>query len=315
MLIRGFGGPAVLNGSVYDGEGGAGGGAGTGGSGTGADLSGAAWYAGKVDQETVGHWQNRGWNVADPVAVSTAATKAWRDAEAAAQALHGVPADRLLRLPAQGDDAGLKAFQQKLGAPVDVTGYDFSGVKHANGEVVEAAFAANLAATYHKLGIPKDAAAEITRSIVGLADNADTAETAETGAKLAAEQQTLRTNWGVNFEANKFVASQAAVKLGITPVELDMLDGQIGHARVMEMFRKIGTQLGEAQFVSAGGNATPGIMTQEQAVARIADLKKDPIWTKKYLDGDTAARNEMAALSRMKLGPIDESQRPRRYAR
>ena len=79
-------------------------------------AAGGSWYSGKVDQETVGHWQNRGWDVSDPVKVSTAATKAWRDAEAAAQALHGVPAERLLRLPQPGDEAATRAFHQRPGS-------------------------------------------------------------------------------------------------------------------------------------------------------------------------------------------------------
>ena len=253
--------------------------------------------------------------MADPVAVSTAATKAWRDLEAATQALHGVPADRILKMPMPGDDAATKAFHQRLGAPAAPEGYDFSGVKFKDGTDLEPTFTGPLAQTFHKLGVPKDAASEVVRQVVNWVEGVDASETAETQAKVQVEQQALKQNWGQNFEANQFVARQAAAKLGVTSAELDALDGQIGHARVMEMFRQIGDQLGEAKFVSSGGGGTPGVMTQEQAVARIADLKKDQAWTTKYLAGDTAARAEMAALTRMKLGPIDESDRPARFAR
>ena len=311
MLIRG--------GRTYaadDGSGGSGGGGGGGAPGPdGGAGGGGTWYAGKVDQETVGHWQNRGWDVSDPVKVSTAVTKAWRDAEAATQALHGVPADRILKMPAPGDEAALRAFHQRLGAPADKTGYDFSGVKYPDGSAVADTFTAPLAETFHKLGVSKDAAAEITRSMVNWVDSQDKAESAETTAKVQAEQQALKNNWGQNFDNNRFVARTAAGKLGVTPAELDALDGQIGHARVMEMFRQIGEQMGEAKFTGGGPGGGPQPMTQEQAVARIADLKRDSAWVTKFLAGDTAARNEMTSLQRMKLGGVDESLRPTKYAR
>lgn len=257
--------------------------------------------------ETVGHWQNRNFDITDPAKVAIAATKAWRDSENAAQALHGVPADRLLRLPQPGDEVATKAFHQKLGVPVDVAGYDFSTVKHANGDAVDPAFAGSLAQTFIKVGVPKEAATEIARQIVGLADAADTTEAAENTAKAQIEVAKLQTNWGQNYAANRVVAQQGAAKLGITEAELNLMDGQLGHARVMEMFRQIGSQLGEATFQGGGANGTPGVLTQEQAVARIADLKKDTDWVKKYMSGDTAAQREMANLQRVKLGGIDNT--------
>lgn len=257
--------------------------------------------------ETVGRWQNRNFDITDPAKVAIAATKAWRDSEAAAQALHGVPAERLLKLPQPGDEAGTKAFHQKLGVPVDVAGYDFSTVKHASGDPVDPAFAASLAQTFLKVGVSKEAAAEVAKQIVGLADAADTAETAENTARGQAEAQKLQANWGQNYATNRIVAQQAAAKLGITEAELNLLDGQIGHSRVMEMFRQIGSQMGEATFQGGGAGGVPGVMTQEQAVARIADLKKDTDWVKKYMTGDTAAQREMANLQRIKLGGIDNT--------
>ena len=296
-------------GPLFAPDGGTGSGAdpGTGGGAAGNGGGGNPWYTGQVDQETVGHWQNRNWDVSDPSKVAVAATKAWRDLENATQALHGVPADRLLRLPQPGDAAATKEFHQKLGAPADHTGYDFSGVKHADGSAVEPGFAANLAQTFLKLGIPKDAGVEITKQIVGLADSADVKENADTTAARQLEGQKLRNNWGQNYDNNLFVARGAAAKLGLTPAELDGLDGLVGHSRVMEMFRQIGAQLGEAPFTGSGPGGTGGPMTAEQAIARISDLKQDSEWVKKYTSGDLGARRELEGLMRMKLGGIDNS--------
>lgn len=296
-------------GPLFAPDGGTGSGAdpGTGGGAAGNGGGGNPWYTGQVDQETVGHWQNRNWDVSDPSKVAVAATKAWRDLENATQALHGVPADRLLRLPQPGDEAATKEFHQKLGAPPDKTGYDFSGVKHANGNAVDPSLTASLADKFYSLGVSKDAAVEITKQIVALNDSAATSRDTEQAAGRQLEGQKLRTNWGQNYDNNLFVARGAAAKLGLTPAELDGLDGLVGHSRVMEMFRQIGAQLGEAPFTGSGPGGTGGPMTAEQAIARISDLKKDAEWVKKYTSGDLAARRELEGLMRMKLGGIDNS--------
>lgn len=257
--------------------------------------------------ETVGHWQNSQFDITDPAKVAIAATKAWRDSVNAAQALHGVPPERLLRLPAPGDDAATKAFHQKLGAPVDATGYDFSAVKHGDGRAVDPTQTGPLAETFLKLGISKEAASAIAQQVVGLQDGAVTARAAETAAAGQLEAQKLQANWGQNFQQNQVVARLAAAKLGITEAELNLLDSQVGHSRVMEMFRQIGSEMGEAKFMQGGPGGTPGVMTAEQAVARISELKKDAAWTKKYMDGDVVAQREMANLQRVKLGGIDNT--------
>ena len=299
---------------TFDAEGGSGG-AGGGSDPGGADPGATAWYSGKVDQETLGHWQNKGWDVTNPATVASEATKAWKAAEQAHLTLTGVPADRLLRMPAPGDEAATRAFHQKLGAPIDATGYDFSSVKRADGTAVDGAMTGTLAASFLKLGISKDAATEIVKQVQGLTDGVASATNADRTAKTQGEMMALRQSWGQNAEANMFVARQAAQKLGFTADEANALGDQVGHGKVLEMLRRVGSELGESRFVGAGPGGNPGPMTQEQAVARLADLKKDDGWVKKYLAGDVGAKRELDALSRMKLGPIDESARPVRFAR
>jgi hypothetical protein len=218
-------------------------------------------------------------------------------------------------MPAPGDEAATRAFHQKLGAPIDATGYDFSSVKRADGTAVDGAMTGTLAASFLKLGISKDAATEIVKQVQGLTDGVASATNADRTAKTQGEMMALRQSWGQNAEANMFVARQAAQKLGFTADEANALGDQVGHGKVLEMLRRVGSELGESRFVGADPGGNPGPMTQEQAVARLADLKKDDGWVKKYLAGDVGAKRELDALSRMKLGPIDESARPARFAR
>lgn len=292
----------VRNGGTHDGRvyspvdgGGAGGGAtgdAGGGGGTPDPAAGSPWHTGKVDAETLGLWQNKGWDISDPAKTAVEVTKAYREAER----FIGVPPSELIRMPKSGDEAAAKAMWQRLGAPPDAAGYDFAGVKFADGTDVDADFATHMRNTFAALNVPKDAAVAIAQNVIKFMENAETTERTEASAKLVAEQAALAKNWGANAEANRFVAKQAAAALKVTPEELDVLEKQIGGARVMEMFRSIGERMGEGKFVANGAPGGTGVMTREQAVARRTELMRDSTWSKKYLDGDVAANRELQGL-------------------
>ena len=115
---------------------------------------------------------------------------------------------------------------------------------------------------------------------------------------------------GPEPRGQQFVAKQAAAKLGVTPEQVAALEQTVGYAKVMEMFRDIGTKIGEAKFVSSTG-PTGGIMTREQAVAKRAELMGDTNWAKRYLDGGAPEAREMNALLVLIAG--DDTERSRAY--
>lgn len=252
----------------------------------------AKWYAG-ADAELIGHIQTKGWHEKPANTVALEAIRAHREAEK----FIGVPADQVLRLPKDAtDEAGWKALHGRLGVPADAKGYDFTGVKFADGKEPDASFTDWLGQTALALNVPKDAAARMGQELVKYLENNETTLATERAAKLVEEKAALDTNWGANKDANLFIAKQAAAKLGVTPEAIQALEGQIGYAKVMEMFRSIGTKIGEANFIDGGKGPGNGIMTREQAVARKAELMADQAFSKRYLDGDAAAVREMTAV-------------------
>lgn len=254
----------------------------------------AAWHAGKADGEVLGFWQNKGWNVADPAEIAIQATKAYHEA----QKFIGVPPDSLLRMPKDASDAeGWKAVWSRLGAPADATGYDFSTVKKADGTAADTAFLDAMRATAAELNLPKDAASTVAARVLKHMETSATSAAADHAAKLALEHQALAQNWGANKEANLFVAKQAALKLGITPEVANALESQIGYAKVMEMFRNIGTKIGEDKFVASPAPGQSGVMSVDQAKAQKSALMSDVAWRNRYLAADTTAVNEMTALN------------------
>ncbi len=272
----------------------------TGGGETQQQTQSKPWYDGKADAETIGHWQNRGWIGKSPEEIAIEATKSHREAER----VIGVPADQILRLPKDAnDEAGWKGVWQRLGAPKEASEYDFAEVKNAAGEAPPQALLDTIRATAAASNMPKAAAQRMAQDVVKYMDSQSAASAASYTDTIEAQKNELKQNWGQNYEANKFVAQQAAQKFGMKPEEVDALEKTIGYARTMNFLRDVGMRIGEGRFVAGGeGNGNGGLMTVEQATARKAELMNDKDWAKRYLDGGVAEAREMAAITRIMVG-------------
>src|SRR6266436_6911584 len=120
------------------------------------------WHAG-VDADILGHWQNKGYSLDDPKTVAIEVTKQARDL----QKHFGVPADRIVKLPDKADDeAGWSAVWQRLGAPKEPKDYDFSAVKHADGNVPDAGLIDAIRGAAAAVHAPKDRAADLATAVV-----------------------------------------------------------------------------------------------------------------------------------------------------
>lgn len=259
----------------------------------------AAWHTG-LDAELVGHVTNRGWDKLDPAKAAVEAAKAHREAEK----YLGVPADRLVRLPANlTDPVEMKPVWQRLGAPADAKDYDFTSVKDAAGQPIAAPLAEAIRATAFAANVPKDVATQIAATVVKHFDGVTKETNAVAEAKLTEERAALKTNWATNHDANMVVARDGAAKLGVTPEEVAALEKVVGYSKIMEMFRKVGAASAEHNFInpSNGGNNSP-VMTREQAIARKAELTADLEWGKRYMNGGAPEKREMDALVRIIVG-------------
>lgn len=264
------------------------------------------WHAG-VDPTLVAHWQLKGYDMTDPVKVATAASKGHIEAEK----FIGVPAAELLRMPKPTDEAGTKAFWQRLGVPADVKEYDFTGVKDAEGKpLVSDALADDLRGAFAKAYVPKEAAAQIAKAVVEHNAKITAAANVEMQAKIDTERGELQKNWGKNWDANLFIAKQAAQKLGFTAEAVDALQKIGGYKATMEALHKVGTAIGEDKFVWNNSGPVPGVLTVDQAKAKKAELMRDTAWTDRYMKGGAPEAREMLALNTIIVGDdTDDSRR------
>lgn len=266
----------------------------------------APWYAGKADDETMGVLQTRGWHDKPADVVALEAIKSYREAEK----FLGAPKDELLRVPRKdAPESDIRAFWSRLGAPAEAKDYDFSIVKDSQGNPIPAERAEKLREIAAKHHLPKDTAASVAADLLRADETAAAAARADHDAKVQEERAKLDKNWGANREANLVVARNAAAVLGVSPEAVAALEDRVGYADVMEMFRKIGTKIGEDRFVRPENPGGDGVMTREQAVATKAELMRDTAWVKRYMDGGSEEARRMMALNALIVG--DDTDRSR----
>lgn len=241
------------------------------------------WTSGFND-EMKGFVQNKGWKSAQEVADS------YRNLEK----LHGVPQDRLLKLPESMESPDAQAIWEKLGKPKDAKGYSLK-VPEKGGDPKLAEWAADV---FHKSNLTTDQANKVMNAWnerMGAAQ-AQAVENERAAATLAATD--LRTEWGAAYDKNLNLANEAGKVLGWDATKLNALKAAIGPKEALKILVDIGNSVSESKFVG-GRPAGDGTVTPDQAKSELAELYKDASFVKKYTSGDYDAVQRMTKLQKM----------------
>jgi hypothetical protein len=261
----------------------------------------ANWFDGKPEAaEIIAHAQNKGWDVKDPAALALAAGKAHLSAEK----LIGVPPNELVRLPKdKSDEAGWKNVWNRLGTPSDPKEYDFPTLKGTDGKPTNEALDGMLRAAFAKTNMTKDAAAELSQTFAKYLTDQSAATAAQKTAALIDGRAALAKEWNTTPERLQespfmLAAKNAAAALKITPDAINALESTIGYEAVMRMLANISTKIGEDKFTGNNepGGSKPGLMSKDQAKDLLSSLRRDPAWTKRYLEGGFEEGRKMTEL-------------------
>ena len=243
----------------------------------------AQWYDGFSDPAVKGH----------------AATKQWATAEDAVRSgihlekLMGVPHDQILKLPkADAAPTDWDPVYERLGRPKTPDDYKLEGPNEEYNK--------NVAKIMHESGLSLKQAQAVSKGLEANVTAAITAETEADRMAAVADQAALTKEWGAAYEKNVQIARAAAHTLGIDGDTIDALQDVMGLKATMQLLHNLGSKIGEDPFVAAsGGGAFNGAMTPAQAQGRIAALKGDKEFVKKFLAGDSGAKKEMHELHQM----------------
>lgn len=242
----------------------------------------ADWTQG-LDENSRGYVQNKGWKSPNELLES------YQNFEK----LHGVPKERLLKLPEKEDAPEWNEIYERLGKPKDAKDYNLKmPEKHGDQKFMDWS-----RQKFHELGLTKKQAEKLSNEWnqyqgQRMAEN----ETAYQN-NLQKQEMELKSKWGAAHEQNINIAKRAVEGLGIKPEMIDQLEMAMGFSGVIELFHNIGSRTGEHSFHSGGNNGGgPNVLTPDAARNEIARLRSDTEFIKKYATGDSESKAKMERL-------------------
>lgn len=213
--------------------------------------------------------------------------------------LRGVPQERLLKLPEAADSPEWGQVWSKLGRPDSPEGYGIEVPEKADPEFYNWAKSA-----FHKLNFTKDQATNLLTEFSQYSEGVKLTAQEKYKQQVSEQELALKKEWGAAYHQNIAVAQEAVKKFGVPAEAVDALEKTLGFDGVMKFLSNIGSKLGESRFIAGnqGAGFSPengGILTPDQAKARISSLKKDPTFVQRYVAGDYEAKKKMDLLHEM----------------
>jgi hypothetical protein len=240
------------------------------------------WYDSFDDNELKGYVANKGWK--DP-----------RELADGYRNLEKLLGGEKIPMPKGAEDKdGWNRVYDSLGRPKTADEYKLPVPEGDDG-----AFAKVASGKFHELGL---SAAQAQ----GLAEwwNATQAEnqqnfTQQSAAKIEADMQALRKEWGGAYDENVEFGRRAAREYGLDEAKLTKIENALGTSEMLKLMSQIGRAQGESKFVDGENKSNRFGMTPEAARSRVEQLRGDREWTAKYLAGNADATEELNRLMKL----------------
>ena len=242
------------------------------------------WFANFSD-DNKGYVQNKGFK--DPGAV----VDSYRNLEK----LLGAPKERLLTLPEKMDAESLKPIYDKLGRPAKPEEYKLNIRKEFGDEK----FTQWARGTFHEHGLSSAQAEALSTKWDGFVASEMQVKQESMKHTLTQQDTELKKEWGNAYDQNSQIVDMAAERLGLDDEKIKRLGAALGYAESMKFLHKLGSQIGEHNYVDGKAPSMNGILSPAQAQSRLNELKKDTTWVTRYLKGDAEARAESKRLNQM----------------
>lgn len=195
-------------------------------------------------------------------------------------------------------DADWKIVKQKLGLPETVDKYELAN-NMPEGLQANEAFLNEFKAHAFEAGIlPKDAQSvmDFYNKSIGKYVNDDTQKSTD---KLNADWDTLRKEWGGNYQQNLEVTNEALNQF-TTPDQMSQLKeaGLLANPLLVKIFQNIGSNMGEGSFGTDFKAKTT--MTMGEVDAEINQIWANPVYRNKQLPGHKGMTDRYLELHQIK---------------
>lgn len=167
-------------------------------------------------------------------------------------------------------------FFGALGRPETPEGYELAPPEDYPDGLYDAGRAEHFAELAHKLGLTAKQAQALHDAEVGAALEQQAALSSRTAMEERVATETLRREWGRDYEAKLDAAKRAARALA-TETEIAGLEDAVGTGPMVKLFARLGDALGEDRLAGAGGEGAAGALDAQAEIGRLS------------LDGDFTA--------------------------
>lgn len=236
---------------------------------------GGKWTDG-FSEEQGGYVTNKGWQ--NPGAL----LESYQNFEK----LHGVPQERIIKIPTEQTPEAMNDIYTKLGRPAKPEDYGITTEDEKEKAVLD-----GLSSKCHELGLNTDQARGVTEYLQGEVKTGESDLADQQKVKVQQDTEQLQKDWGAKFDENKAQAQAAAKEFDITDEMLAGLEGALGFKAAMTFLQQVGSKLGEAAFHD-GGDGGEGNKTPAQALAEIKELRMDAGFMGKYMDATQIGHKE-----------------------
>lgn len=239
---------------------------------TGETAQPESWSSG-FDEATQAYVKNKGWDSPDKVLESYRNLERFQGG-----------AKNVLEIPGEdADETALSDFYNKLGRPDTPDQYGIEGDE----EFSKAAY---------ELGLSKNQAASLYEKLSEKSASDLKAYEEQVDQENAAALDTLKQQWGRDYDKNVLAGQKAAHALGYGEEALLELETGMGTQAMMELFSKVGSMMSEPDFIT--GQAGDFSQSEHSARQELEALKMDSKWMDEYLAGDPAKHAKWTALNK-----------------
>ena len=248
--------------------------AGSGHAGSGGGEGAPPAWAANLSEDVRAYVENKGWKEPGDLLASYRQLEEFLGADKAGRGLV-LPRD-------EKDQEALDKIYTALGRPEKAEGYELNSLLAK--EETDPAFMEAMATAMHGAGLSKNQAQKLAADYQGQINASRQAAIEAHQADVIEARRTLSPEEKENCRRGfRF--------MGISNEDAAAIEMYWGVKKAAQMFAKLGRALGEDSRVDGTGSDSGFAGSPQAAQQRIAELKADPAFTKRYTEGEpTAAR-------------------------
>jgi len=226
--------------------------------------------------EDRGYIESKGWHKEDGIQKMFESYKGL-------EALKGVPADKLIRIPEEG--GSWEDVYKRLGKPETIEGYDFKPDESMKLDEDRSKW---FTKTAYELNLTKSQHADLVKRAYEYETNTMKAREEASLQESQIMLDSLKKDWGDKFEERLELSKRAYRAFVKDDAALDKLESIIGDAQIIKFMANIGEGMGEHSLPKAERTESFGYSKeqgQNDLKQLMADVKADPVRLTTYNQG------------------------------